>query len=113
MMNAQQFFYDHAGFSYNPATRSASDLARAETYAAGHDWEFTWEPDFDADASFVDTWDSLAQADWNSTDHECEVCILRDSDGNILSSCGGIFDADSDYRRVIQAELALEALPPI
>ena len=38
MMNAQQFFYDHAGFSYNPATetrdqgkiRSASDLARAE-----------------------------------------------------------------------------------
>lgn len=43
----EQFFYDHAGYGYNPATETAEQgrentargLARAELYAREHDWQ--------------------------------------------------------------------------
>jgi hypothetical protein len=37
-------------------------------------------------------------------------CVLKDGDGNVLASLCGITDPDSNYRRVVEAELASEAL---
>lgn len=59
-------------------------------------------------------------------EHDVESCMLvklaTDEDNyrdrhegytDVLASLGGIIDADRDYRRVIEAELALEALDAI
>jgi hypothetical protein len=41
--------------------------------------------------------------------HEALSCTVR-VDGEVLASLGGIVDADRDYCRVIEAELASEAM---
>lgn len=47
-------------------------------------------------------------------DHDVEMCGVYAKDDESrdhpLASCGGILDADNTYRRVVEAELALEAL---
>jgi len=48
--------------------------------------------------------------DERKQDHECLCCSIRDLSGIYLASLCGIVDADSDYQRVIEAELALEAI---
>jgi hypothetical protein len=45
-----------------------------------------------------------------SCSHEVLWCALVDAEGAQLASLGGTIDPDRDYRRVIEAELALEAL---
>jgi hypothetical protein len=42
--------------------------------------------------------------------HEVFACVLRDADGATLESLWSIFDPDDDYMRVVQAELACEAM---
>ena len=37
--------------------------------------------------------------------------VLKDADGHLLESLGGIGDPSPSYRRLIEAELALEAMP--
>jgi hypothetical protein len=66
------------------------------------EWSFEWEYDHDVDLS----WMSAAE---RKRDHEVLGCILRGADGEVLESLWGIVDADANYRRTIQAELALEA----
>jgi len=41
---------------------------------------------------------------------EVLVAILKDASGNVIGSLSGIGDPDNNYRRVVEAELALEAL---
>jgi hypothetical protein len=43
-------------------------------------------------------------------EHEILGCIARGPDGEVLASLWGIVDADIGYRRVVEAELASEAL---
>ena len=47
-------------------------------------------------------------------DHEVEVCVVYAEDDESrdhpLASLGGIIDADDTYRRVVEAELAMDAL---
>jgi hypothetical protein len=105
MTKQQQFFYDNAGGSWNPATetwqegtaRYAAELAQAETYAQEQGWFFTWEAD-----------DIPCQHE-DGEDHEAEVCDLNARDHALLGSLSGICGATDEYRRVVQAELALEA----
>jgi hypothetical protein len=113
----EAFFFDNAGYSYHTATekpeqgraRCARELARAEVYAGEQGWEFTWEDDWMCGSH-------VREFGRESYEHEpstCESCVLRDAEGNVLASLGCIDDADSNYRRVIEAELASEALDTI
>jgi hypothetical protein len=121
----EQFFYDHAGWSYNPAAETPEHgraagavlLARAETgLRRAPGTHVTWEPDPDADNEPADGYYVSGHPQW-------QAALVRyaperpdaNGDGNvILASLGGIDLGDdglySAYRRVIEAELALEAL---
>jgi hypothetical protein len=123
MTKVEQFFFNHAGYSWDAKAetehqgklRCARELARAERYAAEHEWSFEWTPDLDADASFVETWEPAERDEWNATEHECFVCLVHGPlpDCEVLASCGGIFDPSAEYSRVMEAELASEALADI
>ncbi len=109
----QFFFYQTAGYSYDAKTetpdqgrlRCAVELAKAEEYASNLGWEFEWEWDSDPDLS----WMSDEEREQN---HEVLCCRIPDPDNTrySLASLCGITDPDSDYRRVIEAELASEAI---
>ncbi len=111
---AKQFFFKHAGWSYSPAEetavkgrwRCAEALAEAEAYAQEHDWTFDWEWDSDADLSFMTD-------EEREKEHECLMCTCVDTEHETLASLCGIVDADANYRRVVEAELASEALADI
>jgi hypothetical protein len=102
MTKPEQFFYDNAGFSYNPATetieqgkvKGAKSLAQAEAYAAEQGWIYEWTPD---------------QPGFEEEGTNAEVCTLYGIDGIALASLCGISGATDNYRRVVEAELALEA----
>lgn len=110
---AINFFYENAGYSYNPKTetkeagreRCAIELAEAETEAARYGYAFVWDVDQDIDSSeFRD--DCEPYATYN--------CTAYDSDGGIAASvCGCDFGPEGykpgdSYARVVQAELAAE-----
>jgi hypothetical protein len=109
-----KFFYDNAGYSYDPNTetadqgrfKGAKDLADAEIYARDNDWVFTWEWDDCGDFDNHDEWCDIK----GQHDHNIEACILRDANGNVLESLCSIVDADNNYRRAVEAELASQAL---
>lgn len=115
---AVQFFYTHAGFSYDPKTetkvqgkrRCARALAKAEAYAYEHDWAYTWEQDSCIGGDCGDT-ETCEHPCCQGTEHECLWCSLEDSRGNPLASLGSICEPSEEYKRVVKAELALEAMP--
>lgn len=100
---AVNFFRRNAGYvrrsGESVATakrRGALALARAEAEAAARGWRVEWEGDpepyEDEDA------------------REVLGAVLRDLDGHVLASLWGIADPTREYQRVVEAELALEAL---
>lgn len=119
---AIEFFHTHAGFSYDPKTQTEDEgrlecaiaLANAELTAENNGWTFHWEQSEDM------TNQSLNRAFREWTDKGPEYftwnCYCQDENGDTLSSlCGVDFSPDrdpwmDDYRRVVQAELALEAI---
>lgn len=115
---AVQFFYTHAGFSYDPKTetktqgkrRCARALAKAEAYAYEHDWTYEWGEDscIGADCGNTETCDHPC---CQGTEHVCLCLTLRDAEGNHLESLGSICEPSDEYKRVVRAELALEAMP--
>src|SRR5882724_235445 len=110
MTNAERFFWTNAGFSYDPKTETRAQgrrkcarlLAEAEVWAENIGLRFLWEYDDCPDLSFMTETEQLEP-------HEVLVCIARYPDGAIAGSLCGIVDADADYRRVVEAELAAEA----
>jgi len=127
-----QFFLVHGGYCTPPgktacALRAAHNEARAREVGI----EFRWEPDDWLD--FGDNRDEKAKREqrcqdcnelpWNfaalldgnarqpkySCEHYSESCCAV-LDGEVLASLGGITDADRNYRRVIESDLASEAL---
>jgi hypothetical protein len=108
-----QFFWDNAGFCYNPKTetkdegryRSAMQLVQAELEGTHQGFSFVWDVDDIDSSDFSD-----------DTPHELFYCTCLDYRGDVLSSLGGVdFGPNTqpwshDYRRVVEAELALEAL---
>jgi len=101
---AWRFFLEHAGYAAPPGrTVCAASLARAEEQAEALGLTFEWCEDECPDLSWMDE----AEA---TREHEVLGCIVRSPYGEHLASLWGIVDADANYRRVIEAELAAEAL---
>ena len=86
----------------------AKALAEAELAAEANGWECEWQDD-DAGCSGCDcgSKDCACSA---GTPHETLGCVLRDEHGKALASLWGICGATDSYRRVVEAELASEAL---
>lgn len=117
--SAFQFFFDNAGFAYDPKKESsfagqvrvATDLARAEFVAWDNDYTFEWSQDDQTN----EAWEGAKGAPfyylWN--------CAMFNAAHVCVQSLGGIdFGRDGDpwsdtYRRVVEAELAWEELARI
>jgi hypothetical protein len=123
LTDAEQFFYDHAGYSYDPErekrtsgkTRTAILLANAERKARRRNWLYEWSIDPNAEITPGDGYYVSGAAHW--------TVILRDIDGVTLGTlgsidlgfahgdCGEPKQPENDpYHRVVQAELAFEAI---
>lgn len=108
---AQAFFFEHAGYSYQPLTETpeqgrtccAISLAAAEAQAAEHGVQFRWEPD------------GFTNREWTKEGEEYGTweCIAYHNDKVIGSLCGVDFGPDEEpwgdpYARVVQAEIVSE-----
>ncbi len=108
-----RFFYEHAGWSYDPKTetsqqgrrRCASTLAAAEDRARDLGMRYDWQEESDPDRSGIDH------------DGPLWVCLAF-LGGNVVASLGGIdlgacgTPYTHPYARVTEAQLAMEGLPP-
>ncbi len=116
MTKQEQFFYDNAGTSYTPAketqeqgkVRGALALAHAETLAASEGFTFEWHRD-EMQCIGCDCGSGDCACCEGTCEPEC--CIVRNMAGEVVGSLSGICGATREYRRVVQAELAVEALP--
>lgn len=81
--------------------------ARAERNRIGLGARVVWHPDWLV-GSHVE---EFGREVYDREPDECESATLVDADGVILGSLHCIDDADARYRRLIEAELALEYLP--
>jgi hypothetical protein len=112
--SAYHFFLKYAGYSYQPGEetrrqgriRCAKALATAERDGQRFGLRFEWE------------WEEYADDSWMSEEeralpHEWTRCTAVAPDGRVLANLGGIVDADATYRRVVEAELAAEALAAV
>jgi hypothetical protein len=105
MESSYWFFWTNAGTSYHPATetegegraRGARELAEAETWAQSVGMTFMWHDD---DLS-TDQYQPEVGQTW-------EVASAW-VNGECVASLCGIEGATSEYRRVVEAELAMEA----
>lgn len=115
LTEAEQFFYDHAGYDWDNHDgeteeqgheRCARELAQAEQWAMLRGAYVLWNEDWSVNHTdeYPDAYDSEPQT--------CEYATLW-LDGEVVTSLGCIDDADDSYRRVIEAELASEALSHI
>ena len=108
------FFAEHAGYSYDPRTQTpeegrlecARKLADAERRGSDAGISFQWKHDDITNAEFEDT----------DAPYPLWLCLCFDENGSVVASVGGVdFGRDgvpqSDpYRRVVEAEMALEAM---
>lgn len=114
---AYLFFLKNAGYSYTPGTetpkagrsRCARELAKAERDAAALGYYFEWCNDWDGCIGCDCGEDSCSCS--TGEPHECLVCqIFPPESESCAASLGSICEPSREYRRVIEAELALEAL---
>jgi hypothetical protein len=100
---AWNFFRANAGYATPPGPAAcALELAKAERHARTQDWRFAWFPDEDCVHP--------------NEPGPCEVAVLYGEANNdeeprpVLASMGCIHEATNAYRRVVEAELAAEAM---
>jgi hypothetical protein len=104
-----RFMREQAGWSDPPGRLAcALDLARAELRAQDLGFVAEWHEDEDWRTTATD--EQIRRIDNGETVYM--VCSLVDAAGGHLAACGGIELADMDdpYVRVMEAELASEAL---
>jgi hypothetical protein len=109
----QFFFHQNARYSYDSMTdtpeqgrlRCSKELADAETIGQRLGYVFEWEFDEGPDSSWMSD-------EEREHDHEGLCCRIPapETTRHSLASLWGITDPDSRYRRVIEAELAAEAI---
>ena|ERR1700678_354402 len=110
---AYLFFLRNAGYSYNPETQTKQQgrsegarlLAKAERDARALGYTFEWRDDWTLGCSHFEFYGESYGHGEPST---CESCIMLDENGEVVQSLGCIDDATREYRRVVEAELALE-----
>ncbi len=105
MSERYAFFREHAGYIVGRSAECAMALARAEEWAEEHTITFRWEVDEEGEA----------------TQEGAEVlcCLAVDAEGHVVDCMGGV-ELESPafargysrhpYARVVEAELAQEAL---
>lgn len=115
LLASWRFFRAQGGGIVGENALGALQLARAEVEAAARGLVFVWEEDgddYDYDYDFSDH-DHWCRKDCG-IDHEVLICAVFTADDtrrrHCLASLGWIVDPSREYRRVIEAELALEAL---
>ena len=95
------FFYEHAGWSYDPLVETPEEGRRRNSETLARAWALvSLEAEFQWHADGLEH-----RGDSNSPD-TCEGCLMIMEDDELSLWC--IDDADENYRRVIEAELALE-----
>jgi hypothetical protein len=131
---AFRFFQEHAGYIVGEHAKCAAQLARAEAEGERRGLSVAWDVDDAADLGDHELWCSGYRADLarkagqpvdsgrtyggypTCPGHYAEYAKVVAPDGTdaigdiCLPSLGGILDADDTYRRVVAAELMLEAL---
>lgn len=116
MRRALEFFAENAGYSTPPGRMvCARDLARAEAEGSRRGWVVGWEPETECYCGEFDySCACFVDRGTRRGDCACSVAILYsgwgDRRADIIGSLGGICSADSAYRRVVSAELMLDAL---
>ena len=117
----EQFFYDNAGFSYDPKTetedqgrhRCAIAMAKAENEARDKLYHFVWDDDSDGcigcECGSSECQCFVTKGKITET-HQPQYCQMLNENDDIVQSLSGICDTDAKYHRVVQAELALEEL---
>lgn len=114
--SAVRFFFSHAGYSYDPKTETkvqgrwkcARALATAEKHAKTYGITFEWPYD-DTPCIGCECGSNECPC-FTQEPHETLGCIARGPDGEQLASLWGICGATTEYTRVVQAELAQEAI---
>ena len=110
---AYLFFLRNAGFSYNPETQTkqhgrsetARRLAKAERDAKALGYTFDWQEDWQVGSHVKE----YGEESYPHEPETCEFCLMLDADGKVVQSLGCIDDATREYRRVVEAQLALSA----
>jgi hypothetical protein len=107
LLNSYRFFREHAGYIVGHSAESALSLARAELLAASRGMRFEWSAEDWPETTATD--EQIARIDAGETVYL--YCLAR-LDGEIVGSLGGIevYNSGDPYCRVVEAELALEAL---
>lgn len=109
---AVAFFFEHAGYSHAPdetpeagKIRGALSLARAERHATRKGWYVEWSDDWEVGSHVAG-----APEAYDVEPDTCEIATLYNRHRHMLGSLGCVDDASDDYRRVVAAELASEAI---
>ena len=118
---AEKFFFEWAGGAYTAGASAAQRkreridqakaLAAAEAEAEERGWTYHWDYDQEADTSWMD---EEALADFRAGRTEMLDVLLKDENGNVLASLGGVHvratGGRDPYGRLVEAEMAQEAL---
>lgn len=109
---AWRFFRENAGYSIPPGrVVCAMEYARAEREGTALGWSVVWADDDDCTCREFDFSCDCQRVDRRGrSECHCEYAALWDDKGVLLGSLSGICGADAGYRRVVAAELMLEAL---
>ncbi len=112
-VDAVEFFLEHAGYSIaigeteaQGKRRSAEALARAEIWAEFNGLSVQWEDDWNIGSHVRE----YGRESYPEEPEECECAVLVDSDGHVLGAMGCVDDATNEYRRVVAAEIASDAM---
>jgi hypothetical protein len=110
LIPAYLFFRAHAGGRIGFNAQTALDLARAEQHARCEGWQWEWMNDRCIGGDCRET-ETCEHPCCQGTEHVCESLTLWDSEGrSVLASLGSICEPTTEYRRVVKAELAMEAM---
>jgi hypothetical protein len=83
-------------------------MSAATDFATAQGWSVEWEDDWSLGMSHAEFFCGEAYPDGEP--RTCEMATLVDAEGNWLASVGCVDDADTEYREIIAAELADEAI---
>jgi hypothetical protein len=112
LSNREFFFYQNAGYSFDPSKetaeqgriRCAKSYAADEKQASEFGFIFEWNQDeIGCDCAEIEN--GIEEP------HDVLCCLVYDAEGKtVLASLSGICEPSTTYRKVVEAELAGEAI---